>query len=181
MKRIIRYLKGTQDIGLWYERNSTLTLKAYTYSNFVGCKLNRKSTSGACQFLGSNLISWFSKKQYSVALSITKAEYMIVGSCCAQILWIKMQLEDYNIKQSKNHIKCDNTSVINLSKNIVLYSRTKHIDIRHHFIKKQVLNDNFFLDYIYTEDQFIDIFTKPLTKDRFSHLRRELDVFDSYE
>ena len=78
-----------------------LTLNAYTDSDFASYKLDRKSTNGACQFLGSNLISWFSKKQHSVALSIAEAEYVAVGSCCAQILWIKIQLEDYGIKQSK--------------------------------------------------------------------------------
>ena len=90
VKRILRYLKGTKNIGLWYDRNSTLTLNGYTDSDFAGCKIDRKSTSGACQFLGSNLISWFSKKQHSVALSTAEAEYVAVESCCAQILWIKM-------------------------------------------------------------------------------------------
>ena len=92
VKRILRYLKGTQNIGLWYARNSTLTLNGYTDSDFAGCKIDRKSTSGACQFLGSNFISWFSKKQHSVALSTAKAEYVAIDGCCAQILWIKMQL-----------------------------------------------------------------------------------------
>ena len=74
VKRIIRYLKGTQNIGLWYDRNSTLTLNIYTDSDFADCKIDKKSTSGACQFSGSNLISWFSKKQHSIALSIAEAE-----------------------------------------------------------------------------------------------------------
>ena len=113
----MRYLKGMQNIGLWYDRSSTLILNAYTNPDFADCKLDIKSTSGACQFLGSNLISWFSKKQHSIALSTAEAEYVDIGSCCAQILWIKMQLEDYGIKQNKIFIKCDNTSAINLSKN----------------------------------------------------------------
>ena len=94
----MRYLKGTQNVGLWYDRNSTLILNAYTDSDFTGYKLNRKSTSDAYQFLRSNMISWFSKKQYLVALSTAEAEYVGAWSYCAQIFWIKMQLEDYGIK-----------------------------------------------------------------------------------
>ena len=89
IKRIMRYLEGTRNIGLWYDKNLTLILNAYTNSDFVGYKLDRKSTSG-CQFLENNLISWFRKKQNSIALSIAKVEYVAVESCYAQILWIKM-------------------------------------------------------------------------------------------
>ena len=85
----MRYLKGTKNIGLWYDRNSTLILNAYIDSDFAGCKLDRKSTNGACQFLGSNLISWFSKKQNYVALSTAEAEYITIESCYVQLLWIK--------------------------------------------------------------------------------------------
>ena len=83
VKRIIRYLKETQNIGLWYVRNLTITLNAYTDSDYAGCRIDRKSTSDACQFLGSNLISWFSKKQHSIALSTTEVEYVTVESYCA--------------------------------------------------------------------------------------------------
>ena len=89
VKRILRYLSGSIEIGLWYSRESSYELIAYSDADFAGCKLDRKSTSGTCQFLGINLISWFSKKQTSVALSTTEAEYIAAGSCCAQILWIK--------------------------------------------------------------------------------------------
>ena len=144
----MRYLKDTQNIGLWYDRNSTLILNAYTDSDFVGCKLDRKSIRGTCQFLGSNLISWFSKKQHSVALSIAETEYVATEKCCSQILWIKMQLEDYDIKQSKIIIEYDNTSAINLSKNPIQHSRSKHIEIRYHFIRKHVANDDINLEYV---------------------------------
>ena len=88
---------------------------------------------------------------------------------------------DYGIELNKIPIRCDNKSIINLSKNLVLHSKTKHIDIRHHFIKEQVLNGNIFLDYICTKDRLADIFTKLLSEERFSHLRRELGIFDPYE
>ena len=83
VKRIFKYLKKTQSIGLWYSRQSIFELIGYSDADYAGCKLDRKSTSGSCQFLGSNLVSWFSKKQNCVALSTAEAEYISVGSCCA--------------------------------------------------------------------------------------------------
>ena len=140
-KRIFRYLNETENLGLWCSKNSSLDVLAYSDSNFTGCKLDRKSTSGVCYFLGENLISWSSRKQNSIAPSSTKAEYVTVGSCCAQILWIKSQLEDYDIKLDNMRIKYENTSTINLSKNPILHSRMKHIEIRHHFIRDQITNE----------------------------------------
>ena len=96
-------------------------MEGYNDSDFGGCKLDRKSTGGTCHLLGSSLVSWHSKKQACVALSTTKAEYIAVGSCCAQSLWIKSQLEDYGIKLDNIPLKCDSTSAINLTKNIVLH------------------------------------------------------------
>ncbi|KAK8573562.1 hypothetical protein V6N13_009652 [Hibiscus sabdariffa] len=97
VKRIFRYLQDTPSLGLWYPRDSTFDLHAYSDADYGGCKIDRKSISGTCQFLGNMLISWFSKKQNSVALSTTEAEYISAGSCCAQVLWIKQQLLDYGI------------------------------------------------------------------------------------
>ena len=103
---------------------------------------------------------------------------MAARSCCAQVLWIKRQLEDFGITNSKILIKCDNTSVINLSKNLVQNSKSKHIEIRHHFIRKHVANEDVMLDYINTEDQIADIFIKALREDRFCSLRSELEMID---
>ena len=114
-----------QNIGLWYSKNSSLELTTFSDSDFVGYKLDQKSTNGVCHFLEENLISWSSRKQNSIALSSIEVEYVIASSCCAQILWIKYQLEDYGIKLNKIPIRCDSKSVINLSKNPILYSKTK--------------------------------------------------------
>ena len=84
VKRIFRYLKDTLSLGLWYPNDSSFILHAYSDADFGGCKLDKKSTSGTCQFFGNMLISWFSKKQHSVTLSTTEAEYVAVGSCCVQ-------------------------------------------------------------------------------------------------
>ena len=178
VKRIMRYLLGTINLGLWYPKNSTCNLIGYSDSDFAGSKTDRKSTSGTCQFIGSALVSWHSKKQNSVALSTAEAEYISAGSCCAQILWMKQQLSDYGIILDRIPIKCDNTSAINLSKNPVQHSRTKHIEIRHHFLRDHVLKGDCVLEFVDTKNQLADIFTKPLPKEVFFSIRRELGLLD---
>ena len=117
VKRILRYLKGTMNIGLWYLKGDNSELIGFSDANFAGCKVERKSTSGTCHFLGHSLVSWHSKKQNSVASSTVEAEYIATGLCYAQILWMKQTLSDFNLSFEHVHIKCDNTSVINISKN----------------------------------------------------------------
>jgi len=170
-KRILKYLKGTSSVGLWYPSHSPIHLIGYSDSDFAGCKQDRKSTSGTCHLLGSSLISWHSKKQACVALSTAEAEYIAVGSCCAQILWLKHQLADFGLQISKVPLVCDNTSAINLTKNQIQHSRTKHIEIRHHFIRDHVQNGNCEVKFVETKLQLVDIFTKPLPKERFFFLR----------
>ncbi|XP_052116475.1 secreted RxLR effector protein 161-like [Arachis duranensis] len=97
VKRIMKYLIGTLNVGLWYPKGSTCDLIGYFDSDFAGCKLDRKSTSGTCHLLGNSLVSWHSKKQVSVALSTAEAEYVAASSFCAQILWMKQQLVDYGL------------------------------------------------------------------------------------
>ena len=176
VKRIIRYLIGTHDLGLWYPKHASFNLYEFFNADFGGCKIDQKSTSGTCQFVGHSLIFWFSKKQSSVALSTIEAEYITVGSCCAQILWIKQWLADYGIHVDHIPIKCDNTSAINLTKNPIQHSRTKHIEIRHHFIKDHVQRGDIILEFIPTNQQVTDIFTKPLSEEQFIKLRRDLGI-----
>jgi len=178
VKRIFRYLKGTLNMGLWYARGKTLDLLGYTDADFAGCKIDRKSTSGSCQFLGSALVSWFSKKQHSVAMSTTEAEYIAAGSCVAQIIWMKHQLNDFGLVLEKIPIKCDNMSTICLTKNPIQHSRTKHIEIRHHFIRDHVQNGDILIDFVCTDDNLADLFTKPLNVDRFWKLVRGIGMLD---
>ena len=86
IKRIFRYLKGTPNLGIWYPRDSGFDLTGYSDADYAGCRIDRKSTTGTCQFLGNKLVSWFSKKQNSVSTSTAEAEYIAAGSCCAHIL-----------------------------------------------------------------------------------------------
>ena len=124
VKRIMRYILGTINLGLWYPKNCSYNLVGYSDSDFVGCKIDRKSTSGTCHFIGYALVSWHSKKQNSVTLSTAEVGYISTSSCCAQILWMKQQLSDYGLILDHILIRCDNTSAINLSKNPIMHSRT---------------------------------------------------------
>ena len=158
VKRIMRYLLGTINLGLWYPKNSSYNLVGYSDSDFAGCKIDRKSTSGTCNFIGLALVSWHSKNQNSVVLSTAEAEYIFAGSFCAQILWMRRQLSDYGLMLDHIPIRCDNMSAINLSKNPILHSRTKHIEIRHHFLRDHVQKGDCILEFIETKNQLADIF-----------------------
>ena len=181
LKRILKYVKGTQKLGLWYGRQSELNLVGYTDADFAGNRIDRKSTSGICQFLGGSLVSWANRKQTSVALSTTEAEYIAAGSCCTQLLWMKYTLEDYGLIFNKIPIMCDNTSAIMISKNPVLHSRTKHIEIRHHFIRDHAEKGNIELIHIDTKNQVADIFTKPLSTQQYLELRFKLGMLELQE
>ena len=122
------------------------------------------------------LVSWFSKKQVSVALSTAEAKYVAASLCCSQVLWQKQQLIDYGINLDHILIKCDNTSVINLSKNPVQHSRTKHTDIKHHFLRDHVQNGDISLEFVDTNNQLADIFTKPLNEERLNFIKHDLGV-----
>ncbi|GJU73725.1 putative ribonuclease H-like domain-containing protein [Tanacetum coccineum] len=135
VKRIFRYLKGQPKLGLWYPKDSPFDLEAYSDSDYAGASLDRKSTTGGCQFLGSRLISWQCKKQTIVANSTTKAEYVAAANCCGQVLWIQNQMLDYGYNFMNTKIFIDNESTICIVKNPVFHSKTKHIEIRHHFIR----------------------------------------------
>jgi hypothetical protein len=178
VKRILRYLKYSPNIGLSYPKGAQFELVGYSNSDYVGCKVDRKSTSGGCQLLRCSLVYWSSKKQNSVALSTVKAEYILAGSCCAQLLWMKQTLLDYGVKFKEIPLLCDNESAIKIANNPVQHSRTKHIYIQHHCLRDHVSKGDIKIDGVSTDDQLADIFTKPLDESRFCKLRNELNVID---
>ncbi|KAJ9538963.1 hypothetical protein OSB04_031696 [Centaurea solstitialis] len=135
VKRIFRYLKGHSKLGLWYPHDSPFDLLAYTDSDYGGANMDRKSTTRGCQFLGSRLMSWQCKKQTSVSTSTAEAEYIAAASCCSQVLWIQNQMLDYGLTFLNTPIYIDNSSAISIVNNPVKHSKTKHIEIRFHFIR----------------------------------------------
>ncbi|GJV64478.1 putative ribonuclease H-like domain-containing protein [Tanacetum coccineum] len=160
VKRIFRYLKGQPKLGLWYPKDSPFDLVAYTDSDYAGASLDRKSTTGGCQFLGSRLISWQCKKQTVVANSTTEAEYVAASSCCGQVLWIQNQLLDYGYNFLHTKIFIDNNSTICIIKNLVFHSKTKHIEIRHHFIRDCNEKKLIHMVKIHTDKNVADLLTK---------------------
>ncbi|GJX87587.1 hypothetical protein Tco_0339601 [Tanacetum coccineum] len=138
VKRISRYLKGTINMGLWYSKDTGMSLTAYADVDHAGCQDTRCSTSGSAEFLDDKLVSWSSKKQKCTSISSTEAEYITLSGCCAQILWMHSQLTYYGLQFNKIPLYCDNKSVIAICCNNVQHSRVKHIDVRYHFIKEQV-------------------------------------------
>jgi hypothetical protein len=130
-------------------------------------------------FLGRSLVSWSSKKQNCVALSTVEAEYIEAGACCAQLLWMKQTLRDFGCEFNKIPLLCDIESAIKLANNPVQHSRTKHIDIRHHFLRDHEAKGDIELFHVSTENQLANIFTKPLDETRFCFLRSELNILDS--
>jgi hypothetical protein len=179
VKIIMRYLVYTPKFGLWYPKGPTFDLIGYSDANWARCKIDRKSTSGTCQFLGRSLVSWASKKQNSVALSTAEAEYIAAGHCCAQLLWMRQTLRDYVCKLSKVPLLCDNESAIRITNNPVEHSRTKHIDIWYHFLRDHQQRGDIEIAYVSTKEQLADIFSKPLDEKTFTKLRNELNVLDS--
>jgi hypothetical protein len=176
VKRILRYLVSTPCFGIWYPKGSTFNLIGYSDSDYARCKVDRKSTSGTCQFLGRSLMSWSSKKQTSTT---AKVEYVATGQCCVQLLWIRQTLRDFGYNLSKVPLLCDNESAIRMADNPVEHSRTKHKDNRHHFLRDHQQKGDIEVYHISTENQLADIFTKPLDEKTFCRLRSELNVLDS--
>ncbi|GKB57568.1 putative ribonuclease H-like domain-containing protein [Tanacetum coccineum] len=160
VKRIFRYLKGKPKLSLWYPRVSSFDLEAYSDSDYVGANLDRKSTIRGCQFLGRRLISWQCKKYTIVATSTTEAEYVAAANCYGQVLWIQNQMLDYGFNFLNTKIYIDNESTICIVKNPVFHSKTKHIEIRHHFIKDAYEKKLIQVLKIYTDDNVADLLTK---------------------
>ncbi|GJV34782.1 hypothetical protein Tco_1407259 [Tanacetum coccineum] len=139
VKQIFWYLKGSVNMGLWYPKDTSFELTAFSDSDHAGCLNSRKSTSGGIQFLGGDkLVSWSSKKQDCTSMSLAEAEYVSLSACCAQFLWLRTQLTDYGFHFDKIPMYCDSKTAIAISCNPVPHSRTKHIDVRYHFIKEQI-------------------------------------------
>nr|GFB18838.1 retrovirus-related Pol polyprotein from transposon TNT 1-94 [Tanacetum cinerariifolium] len=156
--------------------DSSIALTAFADVDHAGCQDTHRSTSGSLQFLRDRNISWSSKRQKSSAISSTKAEYIVLSGFCAQILWMTSQLTDDGLGFNKIPMYCDNKSVIALCCNNVQHSRSKHIDIRYHFIKEHAENGVIELYFVNTKHQLADIFTKALLKERIEFLINKLGM-----
>jgi hypothetical protein len=163
-----------------YGIQKDLSLIAYTDADWEGCIDDRRSTNGEMFYLGECLVSWLRKKQSSLSLSTAEAEYIAATTCCTQVLWMKQNLIDIQVEYDELiSIYCDNTSVINISKNLMMHSKTKHIPIKYHFLREQVAEKNIRVEYVGTKEQVTYIFTKPLPWESFEYLHQRLIVIST--
>nr|GEU40107.1 retrovirus-related Pol polyprotein from transposon TNT 1-94 [Tanacetum cinerariifolium] len=177
VKRIFRYLKDTIHMGLWYPKNTGFELTSFLDSDHAGYLDSRKSTSGGIEFLGGDkLVSWSSKKQDCTSMSSAEAEYVSLSACCFQVLLMRTQLTDYGFHFDKIPMYCDSKAAIAISCNPIQHSRTKHIDVRYHFIKENVEKGIVELFFVKTEYQLADLFNKALPEERFKSLVRRLGM-----
>ncbi|KAK2407959.1 putative mitochondrial protein [Trifolium repens] len=179
-KRVFRYLKGTTDFGIFYKKNGESVLTGFTDSDYAGDLDDRRSTSGNVFMMGSAAVSWASKKQQVVTLSTTEAEFIAAANSACQAIWLRRILEELHFHQDRpTVIHCDNSSTIKLSKNPVLHGRSKHIDVRFHFLRDLVTDKTIDLVYCQSEDRVADIMTKSLKLEAFVKLRGLLGVCSS--
>lgn len=177
VKRIMRYLKGTMEYGIWYKRGEGTKLVGYTDSDYAGDVDNSKSTSGYVFMMSGGAVAWSSRKQPIVTLSTTDAEYIAAAYCACQAIWMGRVLKEIGYEQEGEMvIMCDNTSTIKLSKNAVMHGRSKHIRVRYHFLRDLTKEGVVKLIYCSTDEQLADIMTKPLKMVTFQKIREEFGM-----
>jgi hypothetical protein len=175
-KYVLRYLKGTSAMGITYPNCHELKLLGYTDADYAGDHVTRKSTTGAIMLLNSSLISWTSQRQPCVALSSTESEYIAIATGARELIWLRELLKDLGFPQKQpSLLLVDNQSSIRLAKNPEMHSRTKHIDVRFHYVRELVQNEPIVIEYFHTKDQLADCSTKPLQRRCFKIFVPELD------
>jgi hypothetical protein len=176
-KHVMRYLKGTLDFVLCYSGDHDFRLIGYTDSDWAGSVSDRKSTSGCCFSLGSTMTSWQSRKQSSIALSIAKAEYIAACSASCEAIWPRKLLTSlFDLEMEATVILCDNQRCIKMTENPVFHDKSKHIEIRYHYIRDMVQRGAIKLQYVVTDEQVADVLTKPLSRVKFEHFRDKLGI-----
>jgi hypothetical protein len=160
VKHIFRYLRYTLDFSLWYSAISSLALHGFSDVDFAGCRLDRKSTSGTCQFFFFGVLVFPQTVEYGSIT--TKAEYVAATSCCFQLLWITYTMSDFGEEYTRVPLLCDSTSAISVAENLVLHFKTNNIEVRCHFLRDNVERGIIALIHVPTHDQLANILTKPL-------------------
>jgi len=179
VKRVLRYIAGTLNFGCHYERKKEAQLEGYSDSDLAGDIDTRKSTSSVLFFLGRNVITWQSQKQKVVALSSCEAEYIAATTAACQGIWLARLLAELQDKKPGIiNLKIDSQSAIQLSKNPIFHDRSKHIDVRYHFIRECIEENRVIVESTGTKDQLADILTKALGREQFCELRSRLGVID---
>jgi hypothetical protein len=177
LRRILRYIQGTSQYGLYLYHSSTTSLISYTDADWGGCPDTRRSTSGYCVFLGDNLISWSSKRQPTLSRSSAEAEYRGVANVVSESCWLRnLLLELYCPIHKATMVYCDNVSAIYLSGNPVQHQRTKHIELDIHFVREKVARGQVRVLHVPSRYQIADVFTKGLPLILFQDFRDSLSI-----
>jgi hypothetical protein len=162
IKWILRYLKGTINHCIYFGGTSKPILEAYTDADCAGDIDSRKSTSGYLVCFGNKVVSWKSKLQKCVALFTTEAEYIAITKACKELIWMKKFLHELGVRQKRYVLFCDSQSAIHLSKNLMFHSRSKHIELRYHWIRDVLENKELVLEKIHASENGSDMLTKPI-------------------
>ncbi|KAK4410178.1 Retrovirus-related Pol polyprotein from transposon RE1 [Sesamum angolense] len=175
---LVRYLKGTHTLGLFFASTSSLKLTAYSDSNWASCLDTRRSVSGYCVFLGDSLVSWKSNKQGTVSRSSAEAEYRSMGSVVCELLWARYILGEFGIPLvTPIPFHCDNKDAIHITENPVFHERIKHLDIDCHLVRDQFKQGFILPQHISSQHQVADLFTKALPATPFSRIVSKLGMF----
>jgi len=176
-RRILRYVKGTFDYGLLYKKGEDCKMVGYCDADYAGDHDTRRSTTGYVFRLGSGSISWCSKRQPTVSLSTTEAEYRAAAMAAQESTWLIRLMNDlHQVTDYAIPLYCDNQSAVRLAENPVFHARTKHVEVHYHFIREKVLEEEVKLKQIKSEDQVADIFTKGLSSNKFEAFCQQLGL-----
>lgn len=177
VRRVMKYIKGTANLGIFFDSQCEINLNAFSDADYAGDHETRRSTSGFVFMLGSGAIAWCSQRQKCVALSTTESEYIAASETVKELVWLKRLLSELLAQdQLSTTLYMDNQSAIRLVKNPEFHKRTKHIDVRFHYIREQFEKHSFVLEFVSSKDQLGDIFTKALPKDTFNFLRNKIGI-----
>ena len=175
-RKVLRYLKGTLNFGLIYAQSDGLTLKGFCDADWAGSPYDRRSVSGFVFMLGGKTIAWSSKKQTTIALSSTEAEYKALTHATCEAIWLKRLLADLHVYQEKVNLLCDNMSSIYLANNPVFHARSKHIEVQYHYVREKVIAKEIDIQHVSTEFQVADIFTKFLDSVKLKRFNSEMNL-----
>lgn len=177
VKRIVRYLKGSLDVTLTYKKSESGQLVGYSDADYAGDLDDRHSTTGNVFLMSGGSVSWFSKKQPIVTLSTAEAEYVALSAATQEAAWIRRLLSDLRVTQDHPTVLMeDNQGTICIANNPVSHSRTKHIDVRYHYVREALVKGEIDVQYCPTQEMVADILTKPLHKGRFETLQMAMGL-----
>ncbi|RVW81531.1 Retrovirus-related Pol polyprotein from transposon RE1 [Vitis vinifera] len=177
--RVVRYLKNAPGQGLFFSSNSDFRLRAYCDSDWAGCPITRRSTTGYCVFLGPSLVSWRSKRQKTVSLSSAKAEYRAMTGACCELTWLRYLLRDLGVlHREPSLLYCDNKAALHITANPVFHEQTRHIEMDCHYIRDKIQDGSVATRFVNSAHQLADVLTKALGKEVFTPMIRKLGVQD---